>query len=364
MSKILIILLIILFISLLIHPKVQHFIITSIYSNIAPTNLDDIKNKNMSDDIFIIKKNLEDKIKLDYTNECNLQKVKIYNYKDISDKLNINYFNLLTNNYTEPVLIKNVFNEELLKNYSINNLVNKHGNIIVEAVNINPDGEIKSITVTLKEYIEKIENGEKYYLTVNNSLANNLDITLLLDFYEKIFYSYGIKNIFLGNKHSSTHLHCELASSCAIQISGIKKWYLIDPKYSEHLHPIPDSSKIFYVSSRGFLLRNDKTFDIPHYEIIAEEGDFLFVPPWWWHETLNLTNNNLMFSYRPTLFEAPYRTNLKNTLLSLKNSIAFNKYIYPLLVKTNIINDEEETVINSIKEIKARIPSNIENIIK
>ena len=51
-------------------------------------------------------------------------------------------------------------------------------------------------------------------------------------FYKKLFDNYGVKNIFLGNKHSSTHLHSEIASSCALQLSGIKKWYLINPEYS------------------------------------------------------------------------------------------------------------------------------------
>jgi hypothetical protein len=362
--NIILIFIIILFLCILSEPQIQHFLITFIYANIAPTDENNVENKKMSDDIFIIKKNIEDKIKLDYTNDCNLQKVKTYNYKDIVDKLDINYFSLLTNNYTLPVLIKNVYDNEFLKNYNINNILSKYGNVIVEAVLIKPDGKITSIIVPLKEYIKKIENGEKYYLTVNNSLANSLDITLLLEFYNKLFDTYGIKNIFLGNKHSSTHLHCELASSCAIQLSGIKKWYLVDPKYSEHLHPIPDKNKIFYVSSRGFLLRNNKTHDIPHYEIIAEEGDFLFVPSWWWHETLNLTDHNLMFSYRPTLFEAPFNTNLKHTLLGIKNSIGYNKYVLPLLVKSEIIDIKEDVVVNSLKEIKARMPSELENIIK
>ena len=353
-NKIILIIIILLFLYLLTDPRIQHFIVTSVFSNIAPVDKTDINKKKNSDDIFKIKKNLEDKIKLDYTNDCKLHQVRTYNYKDLVDKLNIKNFESLTNNYTEPILIKNVFDNNLLKNYNINNIVNKYGDIIVEAVLLDStNNKVNGITLSLKEYIKKIESGEKYYLTVNNSLANSLDITLLLDFYNKLFDSYGLKNIFLGNKHSSTHLHSELASSCAIQLSGIKKWYLINPKYSDHLHPIPDKNKIFFVSSRGFLLRNEKTNNIPHYEIIAEEGDFLYVPPWWWHETLNLTDHNFMFSYRPMLFEAPFNTNLSSTLSGLTN----------LLVKAKIIDDKEDLIIKSLKEINARIPEDIDNII-
>ena len=44
------------------------------------------------------------------------------------------------------------------------------------------------------------------------------------------------------------------------------------------------------------------------------------------------------------------------TLLSLKNSLAFNNIIYPLLVKFNLINPNEDTVVKSIRQIKHRIP--------
>jgi hypothetical protein len=340
-------------------PRVQHFILTSIFAHIAPTDKKNTDNKQMSDDIYKLKTKLEEKIKLDYSNDCNLKKIKTVNYSDIVDKFNKNYFEYLTNNYTEPVLIKYVYDNKVLDDFTIEKIVKLHGDVTVEALKIKDDGNIQSINVSLKEYINMINNGEKYYLTVNNSIASRLNISKFSDFYDKVFSNIGLKNVFLGNKHSSTHLHSELASSCAFQLSGIKKWYLIEPKYSDHLHSIPDKNKIFHVSSKGFLLNNKNTDDIPHYEIIAEAGDFLYVPPWWWHETLNLTDNSFMFSFRPPLFKTPYKTNFVNTLLGIKNSIGFNELIYPILIKNKLINQTEDTVVNSLKEIYSRIPSNI-----
>jgi hypothetical protein len=357
MKYILLFIIIIIFLTL---PRVKHFILTYVFATIAPTTKEDISNKKTSDYIYKLKTDLENEIKLDYSNECILNKVKTVNFSDIVDKFNKDYFEKLTDNYTQPVLIKRVYDNKVLDNFTVDKLVNSHGDVIVEAIKTGSDGNIQTVSVPLKEYIKMINNGEKYYLTVNNSIASRLNISEFSDFYDKIFSNpVGVKNIFLGNKHSSTHLHSELPSSCALQLSGIKKWYLIDPKYSDHLHSIPDKNKIFHVSSKGFLLNNENTNNIPHYEIIAEEGDFLYVPPWWWHEALNLTDNSFMYSFRPTLFKTPYKTNLSNTMLGIKNSLAYNDYIYPILVKNNIVNLTEDTVVNSLREIYARVPDNI-----
>jgi hypothetical protein len=58
--------------------------------------------------------------------------------------------------------------------------------------------------------------------------------------------------MFISNRGSFTSLHCELVSSCGLQLDRIKKWYLIDPRYSKILHSIIDKSTIFHVSAYGF----------------------------------------------------------------------------------------------------------------
>jgi hypothetical protein len=65
-----------------------------------------------------------------------------------------------------------------------------------------------------------------------------------------------------------------------------------------------------------------------------------------------------MFSVRPALFEAPYKTNLLYTLLGIKNSLVYNNYIYHHVINNNLIDKNEDTVVNSIKEIHLRNPYN------
>lgn len=352
---IIIIILIILFI--INNSRLKLFMAETIFSLVAPSSKQNLKLKNISDEIYKSKVILEDDIKKTIDNEYNLLQIKTVLFENIKDSLTEEMFYNITNEYTTPLLIKNVFSYDELKNYNYNYIIKNHGNTMVQAVNNTTN--IDTIELTFEEYIKSLRKGDKLYLTVNNSIANILDVEILQSYYSRIFNTSGFKNIFIGNKDSYTHLHCELSASCGIQLNGIKKWYLIDPKYSEHLHSIPDKNNIFRTSAYGFKKNKDKTNMIPHYEIIVEKGDFLFVPPWWWHETLNITDENIMFSYRPSLFIAPYKTNTNYTLHGIKNSLAFNKMVYPLLTKLNIVDDKDDTVVKSIAEIKNRIPDSV-----
>jgi len=355
--KNLIIIIIIIILILLLNKKIRLFSNEMFFSLIAPASCPNEKLKKISDKIYKEKIRLEDRIKLSINNENIYQKIDIYYYQKIKNELNEEYFMNLTNAYTKPVLIKNLFSHEDLQDYNYKNMILNHGKVIIQAINndTNTSGEV----MTFEEYIINIEKGVKLYLTVNNSIANILDIDNLMIFYNKLFKTHGFKNIFIGNINSYTHLHCELAASSGIQLNGNKKWYLINPKYSEHLHSVSDSNNIFRTSVYGFNRTFDKVNIIPHYEFIVEKGDFLFVPPWWWHETLNITDENIMFSYRPSLFTAPYKTNISYTMQGLKNSLAFNNVSYPILTKLNLFNPNEDTVIKSISELKNRLPENI-----
>jgi hypothetical protein len=342
----------------LLSTDLQYFLTYLLFSNVAPSNPNEKYRKYISNKLYDIKYNIEENNKINIANDCKLSKVNTVYYSDISDKLDNKLFQELTKNYTQPLLIKNIFTEDNLKEYNTTTMSQKYGDIIIDAINTTDD--VTNINTTFGNYIERINNGEKWYLTVNNSLGNALDTNHFIDFYykflEKKSIEYVIKNIFIGNRGSFTHLHCELASSCGLQLDGIKKWYLIDPKYSKMLHSIIDKSKIFHVSKYGFNKKDSELESIPRYEVLCEKGDFIFVPPWWWHETLNLTNSNIMFSVRPTLFIAPYKTNLLYTLLGIKNSLAYNDYIYHHIVNNNLIDKDEDTVVNSIKEINLRNP--------
>lgn len=339
----------------------QYYLVSMLFSTIAPSS-ENISMKPFSDKLYHLKTSIEKDLQIALPTVIQ-QQVRTVQYHDIKDDLDDTLFYNITNGHTTPILIKNIYDPSILAPYTFTKLKEKHGDIMVEAIKYDRSnsGKIDSTKVTFGEYLDMIDAGMKYYMTVNNSIAIAIDKKNFMEFYRNILKgSNGCSNMFIGNTGSSTHLHSELVGSCATQISGIKKWYLIDPKYSEYLNPIPDKNNIFQFATRGFIKNRDEIIEnIPRYEIIVEPGDFLFVPPWWWHETLNLSDENIMLSYRPSLFKAPFKTNPMYTMLGVKNSIGFNDLIYPLLVKGGVVDEAKDMVVQSITQIAYRMPDDI-----
>lgn len=358
-SNIAIIFIIIFLICILFSNKLKYYLITSIYSTFAPSSSNSLL-KPVSDKLYLVKQSIEEDIRVQFS-DPKQSIMSTYEYSDIKDVLDDKTFAIITENYTKPVLIKNVYTKESLLPYRFSNLSEKHGNIEIQAINYGEqvDGTVGSIKVPFSKYLELINRGKKYYMTVNNSLANAMDKKKFMKFYMKILKgTNGFSNLFVGNKGSSTHLHCEIAASCATQITGSKKWYIVDSKYCEYLNSIPDKNQIFHMSIRGFKKGKDEIMEnIPRYEVITDPGDFLFVPPWWWHETLNLSKETLMLSYRPSLFTAPYKTNFTYTMLGLRNSLGFNSLMYPFLIDIGVIEPGKDVVVESITQIGHRTPA-------
>ena len=356
-KNIIIIIIIILLIIILQNWKhIYHYLLINLFAFYAPATKNP-SQKNLSDKIYSLKTDIENEIKIDIKNLNIVNKVNTIEWKNIKDSFNQEKFKEISENYSKPILIKNIFNIDDLKEYNFNDMTKKYGDVIVEAINLDvKENKIDGIEIPFKKFINLINSGKKYYLTVNNSIGNALNKEKIIDFFHMMFDEFGKINMFIGNKNSFTHLHAELAGSCALQLNGIKKWYLIDPKYSDHLHSVQDKSKVYNISMYGFNRKDEIIFNIPRYEVFCEKGDFLYVPPWWWHETLNLTNENIMVSFRPMLFVAPYITNTKFTLSTVVNSLGYNSLIYPFLIKTGITKNKKDDVIKSLQQINNYIP--------
>jgi hypothetical protein len=355
-KKIIIFTIIICVLCLLFNKKLQYFLISFIFSNIAPTSKNDIDKRNMSDKLFDIKYNLDNEIKLEIL-EPNIKKMNTVEYKSIKNMLNKDYFKKITDDYTQPFLIKNVFNENSLEKYNFAQMKKDFGNMMIECLDMSKDKDMDTKRISFSEYVDQINSGKKYYLTVNNSIANAFDKVLFENFLKQILNEFGLFNAFIGNKDSYTSLHSELTGSCAFHLNGSKRWYIVEPKYSNYLNTVPDKDGMFSAALFNFNNKSRKYIEhVPRYEIICEKGDFLYVPPWYWHEVHNLTDETIMTSFRPAFFKTPYKTNLGYTLMGLKNSLAYNNVIYPNLLKYNIRDKNYDRVVTSIKEIKYRIP--------
>ena len=80
-----------------------------------------------------------------------------------------------------------------------------------------------------------------------------------------------------------TDLHCEPIANIAVQLTGEKRWTLIDPAYTNYLKPSVSREGRAYFFSNVNPLDPAALEDIPHYEVITKTGDALWVPPWAWH---------------------------------------------------------------------------------
>jgi len=74
-----------------------------------------------------------------------------------------------------------------------------------------------------------------------------------------------------------TALHCEPIGNIAVQLSGQKKWTLVQPEYSFQIKPSVSPDE------RAFFVSESEQINVPSYTTITGAGDALWVPTWTWH---------------------------------------------------------------------------------
>lgn len=85
-----------------------------------------------------------------------------------------------------------------------------------------------------------------------------------------------------------TALHCEPIGNIAVQLSGRKRWTLVQPEYSFLIKPStsPDG-RAFFASWA------DRYDHVPTYSAITESGDAIWVPTWTWHRVDYLESEDI-----------------------------------------------------------------------
>ncbi len=85
--------------------------------------------------------------------------------------------------------------------------------------------------------------------------------------------------VFVAHTQTSsfTALHCEPIRNVAVQLHGQKQWTLVEPRYWKQLQPTVAPDGRAYVASMA------NAIDAPHYNVVTQAGDALWVPTWTWH---------------------------------------------------------------------------------
>ena len=91
-----------------------------------------------------------------------------------------------------------------------------------------------------------------------------------------------------------TGWHGDVCNNFVVQISGVKKWIMVDPKYSKYMRPTMRNGKTAIVG--GHLSIEEETMPhFPHHEFLLHPGDFLYNPEWYWHSIQNLPTGPFAF---------------------------------------------------------------------
>ena len=261
------------------------------------------------------------------------------------DDLTKENFYKLTNNLTTPIIVKGfVKNSKAVQKWNLDYFNNKYGDLelpVIEKADIN---NVKNSSEYIKDYkykklteiINDIQLKKPVY--VNN-------VSRIFGFYPELIDDMDLENIkekigidlknsnevnhmFLGGKNTGTTLHSSYIGNFFFNIKGIKKWYLIHPKYSNILLPTLSRTGLFAVSKIDIFHKNFLTRRIPRYEFELEEGDLLFNPPWWWHSVKNQTYYTIACANRYSNFISAMRNNPLYTIIFYSHPIENLKFAF------------------------------------
>jgi Cupin-like domain len=195
------------------------------------------------------------------------------------------------------------------------------------------DGSVK----TLRAVIENIEQGGSNYvsnvsefLQANPELVEELEIVSLIKDIKKESkfsrFNYLFSQIFMGNSHSVSALHCAIGTNLFVNVFGRKTWYLIPPKYTSLLKPHLNQYGLFAISEQDIFNPNDISQKIPYISVTLDPGDVLFIPPWWWHAVRNESELTIGVANRIDIEHRAYlSSNRLFTFLHVRHGLSWSE---------------------------------------
>lgn len=324
---------------------VNYFSIISVLNSHFGTNLStqesDNTTKNLKNFISNLYDNETDRF---YNNSPFKNYVEPIPVKSIDvSELTKEKFIKMTEGFTQPFVVKGFLKDSRAVNeWNLEFFSDKYGDTKLPTIlnadikthekYINNKDAEKYNYVTMKEFVDSIKNGEKMY--INNvsrifgyhpELLDYLELEKIEKYTgEDIKNEVHITNLFIGGKGTGTSLHCSVTGNFFYNIKGNKLWYLIDPKYTRYLRPILSRTGLFAVSKLDVCNAKvgDYALNIPRYEVVLEEGDMLFNPPFYWHAITNKTDYTIACANRFTNYWSAFKNNPLYSIILFSHPVA------------------------------------------
>ena len=195
---------------------------------------------------------------------------------------------------------------------------------------------------TLGDLVAAIRAGKKKALRFSPVIEENPHLKEYLDMawfsgFRSPFSVRGLAQLFVAPEGTYTPLHCALESNTFVQLHGRKRWVLYPASYQPLFDPPADRRPYF---RSGYLPGNTAAEHrlgsyAPAYEVILEEGDVLYFPPFVWHYVENLSPT-IAVAFRFFSIRTALRSSWPLTIakfLATRPSLAHT--LYYSLTKTN-----------------------------
>lgn len=118
---------------------------------------------------------------------------------------------------------------------------------------------------------------------------------------------------------TGTGWHCAPGNNWFAQVTGKKRWYFMDPKYSSLMHPLRGGKANMMTGTREMANYHNH---IPLRYGDIEAGDLLYNPDWEWHTIKNYEGLAIGVPIREINITLSFQNNFQYTLIILLNKFA------------------------------------------
>merc|ERR1719242_1538215 len=154
--------------------------------------------------------------------------------------------------------------------------------------------------MTLREGLDGMKEGEPLYLRFNHEVVYsnpefNDELKKIVEPFESVLnYDWSRRVCFMGmGDEQRTLQHVAGIDNYFVQLSGTKRWRLLAPGSTPYMRPKFGRGGGNYISGWVYVWDNDPP--LPYVDVITEAGDFLYFPPFWWHEVHNIGADAFQF---------------------------------------------------------------------